>query len=109
MAVLRRRLTVVDRTMIEVRLRDGWGIRAIAMSLCRSPGTICDEINRHVGVDGYLALAAHAQAMASRVLSGRKPRLARDSALFGEIARLLRLGWSPEQSSGRRKRIEGGV
>lgn len=30
MTVLRRRLTVVDRTMIEVRLRDGWGIRPIA-------------------------------------------------------------------------------
>ena len=109
MAVPRRRLTVIDRTMIEVRLRDGWGIRAIALSLCRSPGTICDEINRHGGVGRYLAQAAQTQAAASRVLSGRKPRLARDGALFGEIARLLRLGWSPEQISGRRKRIEGGV
>jgi IS30 family transposase len=109
MAVPRRMLTVIDRTMIEVRLRDDWGIRAIALSLCRSPGTICDEISRHGGVGGYLAQAAQAQAIASQVLSGRKPRLARDGALFGEIARLLRLGWSPEQISGRRKRIEGGV
>jgi IS30 family transposase len=109
MAVPRRRLTVIDRTMIEVQLRGGWGIRAMALSLCRSPGTICNEIGRHGGVGGYLARAAQTQAAASRVLSGRRPRLARDVALFGEIARLLRLGWSPEQISGRRKRIEGGV
>ena len=50
MAVPRRRLTVIDRTMIEARLRDGLGIRAIALSLCRSPGTICDEISRHGSV-----------------------------------------------------------
>jgi IS30 family transposase len=29
--------------------------------------------------------------------------------LFGEVAKLLRLKWSPEQISGRRKRIEGGM
>jgi IS30 family transposase len=58
MAFRRRKLTVIDRTMIEIRLRDGWGIRAIALSLCRSPGTICDEIGRHGGVGGYLADAA---------------------------------------------------
>jgi IS30 family transposase len=35
--------------------------------------------------------------------------LASDGALFGEIAGRLRLGWSPEQISGRRKRIEAGM
>jgi IS30 family transposase len=95
--------------MIEVRLGDGWGIRAIAVSFGRSPGTISDEIRRHRSDAGYLAQAAEAQATAGRLLSGRKARLARDGALFGDIARLLRLGWSPEQISGRRKRIEGGM
>jgi len=109
MAVLRRHLTVVDRTTIELRLRDGWGIRAIGQALSRSPGTISDEIRRHSDAAGYLAQRAGAQAAASRCLSGRKPRLASDGVLFAEVARLLRLGWSPEQISGRRKRIEGGL
>ena len=47
--------------------------------------------------------------MASRRRSGRKPRLAPDGPLFAEITRLLGLGWSPEQISGRRKRIENGM
>jgi len=37
MAGTRRELTVFDRSMIEVRLRDGWGIRDIARDLGR-PG-----------------------------------------------------------------------
>ena len=110
MTVQRRALTVVDRTTIEVRLGDGWGIRAIAAALGRSAGTISDEIRRHRdGVLGYLAEAAGAGAAAARGLSGRKPRLAADGVLFGEVARLLRLKWSPEQISGRRQRIEDGM
>jgi IS30 family transposase len=109
MADPRRRLTVVDRTTIELRLLDGWGIRAIARALGRSAGTICDEVRRHRGATGYLAQQAQTQAAARGALSGRKPRLARDGALFGEIVGLLRRGWSPEQISGRRKRIEAGM
>jgi transposase, IS30 family len=110
MAVSRRKLTVVDRTMIEMRRYDGWGVRRIAAALGRSPGTISDEIKRgsHAGF-GYLADAAHTQAEANRRCCRRKRRLASDGALFGDIARLLRLHWSPEQISGRRKRIEGGM
>ena len=110
MTAQRRALTVVDRTTIEVRLRDGWGIRAIASAVGRSAGTISDEIARHGEAGrGYLAEAAEAGAASARRLSGRKPRLAADGALFGELARLLRLKWSPEQISGRRRRIEDGM
>jgi IS30 family transposase len=109
MADIRRKLTIVDCTTIELRLGDGWGIRAIAASLGRSPGTICDEVNRHGGAVGYQAQAAAAQAAVARRASGRKPRLARDGALFGEVCRLLRRRWSPEQIAGRRKRIEDGM
>jgi transposase, IS30 family len=109
MDVHRRTLTVFDRTTIEVRLRDGWGPRAIALTLDRSPGTISDEIKRHGGAAGYLAEAASARAAAARRLTGRRPGLAPDGALFGRVAELVSLGWSPEQISGRRKRMEKGM
>ncbi len=105
----RRDLSVCDRTAIELRLRDGLGIRAIARELGRSPGTISGEIARHGGRAGYRAQAASAQAADARLRSGRKPRLAVGCALWDEVARLVRLGWSPEQISGRRKRLEAGV
>lgn len=109
MAVQRRRLTVVDRTLIELRRRDGWSIRMVARELGRSSGTVCDEIRRHGDAAGYRAVTAEADAVAGRRRSGRKLRLAPDRPLFAEIARLLRLGWSSEQISGRRKRIENGM
>src|SRR5215210_1194209 len=109
MADLRRKLTVVDRTLIELRRRDGWGVRRIALALGRSPGTISAELKRHGGAASYRAETAEAEAAASRRLSHRQPRLAVDGALFAEIARLLGLGWSPEQIAGRRKRIEAGM
>ena len=109
MATPRRMLTVVDRTTIALRLCDGWGVRRIARELGRSPGTISDEVNRHGGSAGYKAEAAADEAAAGRELTGRKLRMARDGVLFGEMAELLRLGWSPEQISGRRKRIEAGM
>jgi len=109
MADPRRRLTIVDRTTIELRLVDGWGIRAIARALGRSAGTICDEVSRHWDGAGYSAQQAQTQAAASRALSGRMPRMAIDGGLFAEIVGLLRLGWSPEQISGRRKRIQAGM
>ncbi len=109
MGTPRRALTVVDRTMIEVRLRDGLGIRAIAREIGRSPGAVSDEIKRHGGAAVYRAEAAGEQAAARRRLAGRKRRLGCHDALFDEVAKLLRLGWSPEQISGRRKRIETGM
>ena len=66
MATLRRSLTVFDRTMIQARLFDGVGLRAIARQLGRSHEVVCDEISR-------------------------KPLLASDGALFGEVAVLLRV------------------
>ena len=105
----RRRFTAIDRVLIAVRLVNGWGIRAIARALGRSAGTISDEISRHGGAGGYAAQTAHTQAAASLCLSGRKPRLAQDGALFRALCGLLRLGWSTEQIRGRRKRMEAGM
>src|SRR5271168_1943411 len=105
----RRKLTVVDRATIALRLGDGWGIRRIALAIGRSPGTVSGEIGRNGGGLAYEAGAAASRAEAQQALTGRKPRMQHDGALFGGVAELLRRGWSPEQISGRRKREEAGV
>ena len=109
MALSRRKLSVFDRSVIEVRLRDGWGIRAIARGLDRSPGMVSDEVRRHGGAGAYQAQVAAAQAEADQLLTGRRAILAYDGDLFARVAGLLRLGWSPEQVSGRRQRMQAGL
>ena len=106
----RRKLTVEDRVAIDLRRKDGWGVRAIARELGRSPSVISTEIGRGREPDGtYAAGPAQAAAAARRDRSGRRAKLAPDSPLFAEVAKLLRLQWSPEQIAGRRKRLEDGT
>ena len=109
MASPRRAFTVVDRTTIALRLRDGWGVRMIARSLGRSAGTVSDEVNRNGGAATYEAGRAEDRAAAKRKTTGRKAMMLRDGAVFTEATRLLGLGWSPEQISGRRKREDAGM
>ena len=104
----RRKLTVEDRVVIELRRKDGWGVRAIARELSRSPSVISAELGRDT--DGcYVAGPAQAAAAARWDRSGRRAKLAPDSPLFAEVAKLLRLQWSPEQIAGRHKRLEDGT
>jgi IS30 family transposase len=106
----RRKLTVEDRVVIDVRRKDGWGVRAIARELGRSPSVISAEFGRGRDTDGrYAAGPAQTAATARRDRSGRRAKLEPDSPLFAEVTRLLRLQWSPEQIAGRRKRLEEGV
>ena len=95
----RRKLTVEDRVAIELRRKDGWGVRAIARELGRSPSVISAELGREP--DGNYA-AGPAQAATRRGTSGQA-----GSPLFTEVAKLLRL--QPEQIAGRRKRLEDGT
>src|ERR671912_629926 len=104
----RRKLTV--EVAIDLRRKDGWGVRAIARELGRSPSVISTEIGRGREPDGsYAAGPAQAAAAARWDRSGRRAKLAPDSPLFAEVAKLLRLQWSPEQIAGRRKRLEEGT
>lgn len=106
----RRKLTVEDRVAIDLRHKDGWGVRAIARELGRSPSVISTEIVRGRDPDGsYAAGPAQAAATARRDRSGRRAKLAPDGALFAEVTKLLRLQWSPEQIAGRRQRREEGA
>src|SRR5919112_5754255 len=106
----RRKLTVEDRVAIDLRRKDGRGVRAIARELDRSPSVISAEIGRGREQDGtYAAGSAQTAAAARWGRSGRRARLAPDSPLFAEVVKLLRLQWSPEQIAGRRKRLEEGT
>src|SRR5918995_5846791 len=100
----RRKLTVEERVAIDLRRKDGWGVRAIARELGRSPSVISTEIGRGREPDGtYAAGPAQVAAAARRGTSGKA-----GSPLFAEVTKLLRLQWSPEQIAGRRKRLEDG-
>ena len=97
----RRKLTVEDRVAIDLRRKDGWGVRAIARELGRSPSVISTEIGRGREPDGtYAAGSAQAAAAARRGTPGQA-----GSPLFAEVAKLLRL--QPEQIAG--KRLEDGT
>jgi hypothetical protein len=92
----RRKLTVEDRVVIELRRKDGWGVRAIARELGRSPSVISAELGRDRDTDGcYVAGPAQAAAAARWGTSGKA-----GSPLFAEVAKLLRL--QPEQIAGQR-------
>ncbi len=85
----RRNLTVEDRVAIDLRCKDGWGVRAIARELGRSPSVISAEIGRGRDPDGsYAAGPAQAAAAARQNRSGRRAKLAPDSPLFAEVTRL---------------------
>jgi len=83
----RRKLTVEDRVVIDLRRKDGWGVRAIARELGRSPSVISAELGRGRDTDGcYAAGPAQAAAAARWDRSGRRAKLAPDSPLFAEVA-----------------------
>src|SRR3954451_22786413 len=68
----RRKLTVEDRVAIDLRRKDGWGVRAIARELGRSPSVISTEIGRGREQDGnYAAGSAQTAAAARRGTPGQ--------------------------------------
>jgi len=87
----RRKLTVEDRVVIELRRKDGWGVRAIARELGRSPSVISAELGGRDTDGRYAARPAQAAAAVRWDRSGRRAKLAPDSPLFAEVAKLLRL------------------
>ncbi len=82
-------------------------IRSMASLLGRSPSTVSREISRNGGYDRYRAALADERAWDG----ARRPKrckLARHPPLCREVARKLRLNWSPEQIAGWLKRAYRG-
>ena len=82
-------------------------IRSMARMLGRSPSTVSREIGRNGGYDRYRAALADERAWDG----ARRPKrckLATHPPLCREVARKLRLHWSPEQIAGWLKRAHPG-
>lgn len=107
MAKTYKSLSLEDRERIAVLVQAGRGVREIARSLGRDPGTISRELRRSTDRAGeacYLPHKAHARAAQLRKASHKRQRL-RIPGLIGYARRQLRRGWSPERIAGRWRRL----
>jgi IS30 family transposase len=95
----RRALTLAEREEISLGLTTGESMRSIADRLGRAPSTISREIGRNGGQHGYRATLAD-QAAWERALRPKLCKLAKNRALAGIVADMLRMLWSPEQIAG---------
>jgi IS30 family transposase len=94
-----RTLSLAEREEISRGLVAGQSIRAVASRLHRAPSTICREVGRNGGRDGYRA--NHADQRAWDCASRPKAcKLARHRVLARLVASKLQQQWAPEQIAG---------
>jgi IS30 family transposase len=95
------RLTFEERDEIAWRRDRKEGVREIARAIGRDPSTVSRELRRNTSPSPrrYRALPAHIQAR-ERARRRRPGKLAGDCPLRREVARLLRLDYSPWQVEG---------
>jgi IS30 family transposase len=96
-------LDATERAAIMLLRRDGKGVRHIARTLNRNPGSISREINRqpeHRHLP-YEATRAYQHAFAQSRKSRNRRKLIPGTPLFDTVAGHLRQGWSPLQIAGR--------
>ena len=96
-------LNLRERTIIEVRYRDGCSMRTIAKELNRNPGTISREIDGKPprGIGKYIADVSRRKALARIANRGNISKIDKYEELKEYVIKRLKLGWSPEQISGR--------
>lgn len=94
-----KQFTLNDRIKIEIRYRDGWGLRGIASELGdgRTAGSVCREIagKPRKGVGKYQAHIAHERALEKR--TGKKEFRLKKDLIRNYVVAKIKLGWSPEQ------------
>ena len=95
-------LTFENREDISRGLAASESLREIARRTGRSPSTICREVARNQGRDGYRAAAAE-QAALARARRPKPTKLALSERLRTAVDALLRANWSPGQISRRLK------
>lgn len=94
-------LNLSERTVIEIRYRDGCSMRNIAKELSRNPGTISREIDGKPrrGVGKYIADVSHRRALERIANRGNNYKLNKNEHLKEYVISKMKLGWSPEQIS----------
>ncbi len=92
-------LTRAEREEISRSVATGLSIRSIARQLGRAPSTICREIKRNGGREGYRATQADESAWA-RAVRPKQCKLAENKVLARIGTGRLRMFWSPEQIAG---------
>jgi IS30 family transposase len=104
------KITAPERDQIAWWLAGGITLRELARRLGQSPSSISEELKRNQ-VDGvYGSIKAHQAAEARKRHSHQKYLLRRRPTLRGFVLEKLKLGWSPQQISGRlKKEITEGV
>ena len=96
-------LTLAEREEISRGLVAGKSFREIAKDLCKSPSTVCREVNRHGGIKQYRANKADKAAWEN----AKRPKpckLYGNKALCLLIAKKMEAAWSPQQIAGWLKR-----
>ena len=87
------RLGLAEREEIRAGIERGESVRAIASGLGRAASTVCRELARNGGREGYRPSAA--QTRADRLAARPRPRLLSDTGLCQRVGELLDLGWPP--------------
>ena len=100
-------LTLSEREEISRGIVAQRSIRSIARLLGRSPSTVSREVRRNGGYDRYRAALADKRAW-DRAHRPKRCKLAKHPRFSQEVARKLRLNWSPEQIAGWFKRAYPG-
>jgi len=102
-----RALSLGEREEISRGLSAHCSLRRIAHQLRRAPSTICREILRNGGLDGYRATRSD-EAAWDRALRPKPCKLACRPHLARTVSGKLRRKWSPEQIAGWLKRAYPG-
>ena len=95
----RHALTLAEREEISRGVVAGRSIRSIAVTLGRTPSTICREIRRNGGQRSYRASEAD-QAAWDRAHRPKSCKLVQNRVLARTVANKLKRLWSPQQIAG---------
>ncbi len=100
-----KHFSVEEREDIQQGLWKKESVRSIAGRLERSPSSVAREINRNIPEEQrrYTPRLAHERALLKRKKRGREDRL-KNEDIRTYVTDHLKLGWSPEQITGRMKR-----
>lgn len=111
MVIRNSNLSLGEREEIGIMLAQGKSYREIGKAMGRHHTTISRELQTnappiHNGY--YLAHKAHEQATERRIETYKRPRL-KDESTRKYVVKMIKIGWSPEQISGRIAEVYPGL